>query len=233
MPKLFRKPSESDVSEGKKLSPAGTVRALYSAQWKFYKYGYDTMIKISIIEFIIIVILGVTLMFMASNGNPEPRYFLVNQHNQFVPIEPLYEPGRSDEQVRQFVTEAILASMNFTHDDYKLRLNDAASYFTDDGITSWNNALVSSRIIEQMKERQLLIRSQLINAPVIDKSNSKPYNGIHVWTVYVDVMRTMSDRNESKTMNYKYKVMVRRVPTTERASGLAIYSLKEESKLNQ
>lgn len=233
MPKLFRKPSESDVSDNKKLTPAQTVRALYSAQWKFYKFGYDTMVKISVAQFLIILVLGVTIMFMAMNGNPEPRYFLVNQHNQFVPVEPLTEPGRSDEQVRQFAADTILAAMNFTHDDYKLRLNDAAHYFTDEGIAAWNNALVSSRLIDQVKERQLLVRTQLLSTPVIDKSNSKNYGGIYAWTVYVDVIRTMSDRNESRSSNYKYKVMIRRVPTTERASGLAVYSLKEEGKLNQ
>lgn len=190
------------------------------------------MVKISITQFVIILILGITVMFMAMNGNPEPRYFLVNQHNQFVPIEPLSEPGRSDEQVRQFVTETILAAMNFTHDDYQLRLNSAASYFTDDGIAAWNNALIASRLIDQVKERQLLLRTQLLSSPVIDKSNSKNYNGIFAWTVYVDVIRTLSDKNESKANNYRYKVMVRRVPTTERASGLAVYSMKEESKLN-
>ncbi len=233
MTNLFKKPSESDLSENKKLTPQQTVRALYSAQWRFYKFGYDAMLKISIIEFIIILILSVSMMFMTMSGNPEPRYFLVNQHNQFVPIEPLSEPGRSDEQVRQFVTDAILASMNFTHDDYKLRLNDAAAYFTDDGITSWNNALVASRLIDQMKEKQLLVRTQLISAPVIDKAMSKNYGGTYAWSVYVDVVRTLSDRNESKSGNYKYKVSVRRVNTTERASGLAIYGLKEEGKLNQ
>lgn len=36
MPKLFKKPSESDLSDNKKLTPTQTVRALYSAQWKFY-----------------------------------------------------------------------------------------------------------------------------------------------------------------------------------------------------
>lgn len=232
MPKLFRKPSESDFSENKKLNPAQTVRALYSAQWKFYKFGYDTMVKISITQFVIILIMGITIMFMAMNGNPEPRYFLVNQHNQFVPVEPLSEPGRSDEQVRQFVTDTILEAMNFTHDDYQLRLNNAASYFTDDGIAAWNNALTASRLIEQVKERQLLVRTQLLSSPVIDKSNSKNYGGVYAWTVYVDVMRTLSDRNESRANSYKYKVMVRRVPTTERASGLAVYSLKEEGKIN-
>lgn len=232
MPKLFRKPSESDVSD-KKGTAADTVRALYSAQWKFYKFGYDTMVKIAIVQFLIILVLGITLMFMSMAGNPEPRYFLVNQHNQFVPIEPIYEPGRTDEQVRQFVSDAVIAAMNFTHDDYKLRLNNAASYFTDDGITAWNGALASSRLIDQVKERQLLVRTQLLNAPVIDKSSSKNYGGVFVWTVYVDVIRTMSDKNESRSSSYKYKVNVRRVPTTERASGLAIYSLKEEGKLNQ
>lgn len=101
------------LSEIRSLRLQEPLKALFSVHnWQFYKFGYDTMLKIALIRLTIIIIMAIAIFVMSLNGNPEPRYFLVNQHNQYIPIEPLYEPARKDEQIRQFATDAILASMN-------------------------------------------------------------------------------------------------------------------------
>ena len=84
---------------------------------------------------------------------------------------------------------------------------------------------------EQLEEKQLLMRTTLVQVPVIDKNESKVWasTGRYMWVAYVDVMRTLSDRAASKSTPYRYKVLVQQMPYTERSSGLAIFSVREEA----
>lgn len=230
---MFKPPVEKDITQNKKMTASQTVQALFSAQWGFYKHGYETLLKMASIQTIIIILLSIALMGLAMLGNPPPRYIARNAQNQLVEVLPMNEPQRSDEAVRQFVTDAVLDSMNFTYDDYKLRLQKAATYFTDYGFAEWDNALRAGSVYKQLEEKSLLMRTTLVNVPQIDKEKSKAYGNKYVWVVYVDVVRTLSDRVNTKSNNYRYKVMVQQIPTTERAFGLAIYAIKEENHVQR
>jgi hypothetical protein len=226
---MFKPPTENDITSNKKMTPAQTVRALYTAQWKFYKHGYETMLKIAGFQLLLIIILAVSVMFLAMLGNPPPKYFARNAQNQVIPLLPLADPQHTDEDVRQFVADALLASMNFTYDDYKLRLENAATYFTDGAFANLDNAYQASSLYKQLEEKQLLMRTNLISVPQIDKNASKSAGGRYYWVVYADVQRTLSDRVETRNTPYRYRILVQQVQTTERSRGLAIYSLREEN----
>lgn len=225
--KLFKSPVEKDIPGQAKMTPTQTVRALYSAQWGFYKYGFDTMLKIAGIELIIILILAAAVAFLAGAGAPEPKYFWVNSQRQLGEINPVSEATENENQVRQFVTDAVLESMNFTYDDYKQRLTKAAVYFTDEGYTAWTNALRDGGVFSQMQEKSLLLRTVLTAAPELVKADSKKYGDVFIWVYTVEVQRTVTDRSTVKTSSYTYKVNVRQVPLSEKPAGLAIYSIKE------
>ena len=223
---MLKPPSEKDLPD--KLSPSDTVKALYALQWNFYRDNYYKMLKIAAVQIAIIIVLGGAIMFMSMMGTPEPKYFARNAQNQIVGLEPLHIPQKTDEQVRQFATDAVLESMNFTYDDYKYRLQKAATYFTDAGFASWDDALRRGTIYKQLEEKQLLMRTTLVNVPQIDKTKSGSYGGRYIWILDVDVMRTMTNKVETLSSPYKYKVYIQQVPYYERASGLAIYSVKEQ-----
>ena len=225
---MFKVPKETDITDGKKLTPAQTVQALFAAQWGFYRDGYYKLLQIAAIELGIILILAFCLLMVGVAGTPEPKYFARNAQNQIVELTALSEPLKTDDQVRQFVTDGVLEAMNFTYDDYKFRLQKASIYFTDKGFAEWDDALRRATVYQQLEEKQLLMRTNLVNVPQIDKANSKAYGGRYIWIVYVDVLRTLSDKVATKSTPYRYKVYVQQVPYTERASGLAIYSVKEE-----
>lgn len=227
---LFRSPTEKDISGNGKLTPAQTVRALYSAQWGFYKYGYDTMLKIAAVQFVIILILTSALFFLAAAGTPEPKFFAVNAQRQITEILPLSEQRISDNQVRQFATDALLESMNFTYDDYNQRIENAADYFTDEGFTAYKTALRDSRVFDQLKEKQLLMRTVVTSVPEIDKANSKNYGGTFIWVVNVSTKRTLTDRAQALSVSYSYRMYIRQVPFTERPLGMAIYSIKQTTE---
>ena len=227
---LFKPPTEKDLPDGK-MSPNAKVRALFSLQWNFYRDSYYKLLLVAGIQLVIILVLAIALGVIGYVGTPPPKYFARNALNQIVELYPLNKPRYGDEQVRQFVTDAVLESMNFTFDDYKYRLQKAAPYFTDRGFAEWDNALRRARVYDQLEEKQLLMRTTLVQVPSIDKNASKVWasTGRYMWVVDVDVMRTLSDRAASKSTPYRYKVFVQQKPYTERSSGLAIYSVREEA----
>lgn len=224
---MFKAPTEKDLPD-LKLSTAQKVKVLYSLQWNFYRESYYRLLKIAGIQLAIITLLAIALLFIGITGTPEPKFFARNAQNQVVELLPLSEPQRTDDQVRQFATDAVLEAMNFTYDDYKFRLQKSAVYFTDRGFAEWDDALRRGTIYQQLEEKQLLMRTTLVNVPQLDKSASRAYGGRYIWILYVDVLRTLTDKAATKSTPYRYKVYVQQVPYTERASGLAIYSVKEE-----
>lgn len=224
---MFKVPSEKDLPDTK-MNTAQKVKVLYSLQWNFYRESYYKLLKIAGIQLVIIGLLATALITIGILGTPEPKFFARNAQNQVVELFALSEPQRTDEQVRQFATDAMLEAMNFTYDDYKFRLQKAAVYFTDRGFAEWDDALRRGSIYQQLEEKQLLMRTTLVNVPQLDKTASRAYGGRYVWILYLDVMRTLTDKASTKSTSYRYKVYVQQVPYTERASGLAIYSVKEE-----
>jgi len=224
---MFKPPDEKDLSDTQ-MTPTQKVRALYSLQWHFYRNNYYKLLNIAMIQLGIISLLVIALVFIGVMGAPEPKFFARNAQNQIVKLHPLTSPQRTDDQVRQFVTDAMLASMNFTFDDYALRLQEAATYFTDAGFEEWVTALRRANLFQQLEEKNLLMRTNLTSVPQIDVENSRAYGNRFVWVVYVDVLRTLSDRAASVSTPYRYRVFVQQMPVTERASGLAIYSVREQ-----
>lgn len=224
---MFKAPTEKDLPDVK-LSTSQKVKVLYSMQWSFYRDSYYRLLKIAGIQFFIILLLSFSLLFLAKMGTPDPKFFARNAQNQVVELLPLSDQQYTDDQARQFVTDAVLDSMNFTFDDYKYRLQKAAVFYTDQGFAEWDNALRRGSIYQQLEEKQLLMRTTLVNVPQIDRVASKAYGGRYVWVVYVDVLRTLTDKANTRSNNYRYKVYVQQVPTTERTSGMAIYSVKQQ-----
>ncbi len=227
---MLKPPSEKNLPEH--LSAQDGANQLFLMQWDFYRESYYRMLKLCGALVLLILVLAAALVAMGFLNNPEPKYFARSVQNQIIPMVPLSEPHHSDDKVRQFVTDAVLESMNFTYDDYKLRLQKSATYFTDSGFAGWENALRRGTVFQQLEEKQLLMRTNLVSVPQIDKAVSKAYNGVYIWVVYVDVMRTMTNRTETISTPYRYKVNVQQVPLYERASGMAIYSIKEEYVAN-
>lgn len=225
---MFKVPTQKDLPDAK-LSADQKVKVLYSLQWNFYRDSYYKLLKIAGIQLVIIALLTLALLAVGILGTPEPKFFARNAQNQVVELLPLSEPQRTDDQVRQFATDGILEAMNFTYDDYKFRLQKAAVYFTDRGFAEWDDALRRGTIYQQLEEKQLLMRTTLVNVPQLDKNASRAYGGRYIWILYVDVLRTLTDKAATKSSTYRYKIYVQQVPYTERASGLAIYSVKEET----
>ena len=107
---MFKAPTEKDLPD-LKLSTAQKVKVLYSLQWNFYRDSYYRLLKIAGLQLAIIGVLALALVFIGITGTPEPKFFARNAQNQVVELLPLSEPQRTDEQVRQFATDAVLEAI--------------------------------------------------------------------------------------------------------------------------
>ncbi len=230
---LKKPPTEKDIRAkygNKKLSADETVALLYAEQWGFYKHGYETMFKIAGYQLIIIILLMISVSFFAIRGTPRPDYFAQDTNGRITKLEPLSEPIKSDEQIKQFVKDAVLASLNFSYADYELRKNDSAKFYTDDGSVAFEEALKRSNILDQVKTAQLLLSTTWNGNPVIDKSKSGDTSGTYIWVVDADLTMELSNGSQKKAIPAKMSFYVVRVPSLERAEQVAIYRVKQ--KLN-
>jgi hypothetical protein len=227
-----QKPKATDLPVGKHLTQETSekieLRAaeLFSMQWVFFRDGYYLMMKAAIAESVVIILLVLVIFLMAMQGSPTPNYFSVDPSGRISKLEPISMPALTDEQIRQFVVDAIGDSMNFNYLNYQDVIEKASKYFTDEGFVGYKKALVASTLTEQIVSKKLLLKTVVVGAPVIDES--KNYGGRHVWIVRAKTIRTLTDRGKSADTEVVFTFYMYRVPSTERASQVAIYQIKQD-----
>ncbi|HEY6436740.1 MAG TPA: DotI/IcmL/TraM family protein [Ignavibacteriaceae bacterium] len=225
-----RKPGIKDlpaeISAGLSSEQADMIEsrsmALFTQQWDFYRTGYYSMLRVSTIKDVIIILLLFVALFLSAQGVPQTAYVAVDAEGRLTKLEPINTPALTDEQVRNFVRDAVTESFTFNYMDLDQRTAAASKFYSDKGYSSYMGSIKTSGLKEQILDKRLLVKTVVDGSPVIQDKGV--YGGRYVWTVTVDVVRTLTDRVKSQDSLVTYTFYMYRVPSTEKASQIAIYN---------
>lgn len=227
-----RKPTADKLPETKAKSQKfkeevdRVATRLFGMQLDFFKAGYYAMMKIAVGEFFVIAGLVVVVLVLISRGAPAPDYFSVDQQGRVAKMDPVSVPALDDEKIRQFVVDAIGGVMNLTYLDYDERIERGSEYFTDDGFMSYKRALRQDGLEEQVKGKQLLLKTVSTSAPIVETKGS--FGGIYAWVVKAKASRTLTDRSKERNSDIVFTFYIRRVPSTERPRMVGIYKIEQD-----
>lgn len=203
--------------------PALPASRSFSERWEFYATGYRMMIKFVMAEAGVILVLLLITTVLALRGQPEPRYFSVDPYGRVTALTPLTETMVSDEQVKQFLAEAIPAAFTMGFSETDLRIKDSSQYFTDSGFAAYQQAI--SRIRDQIETDRLMMNTQVIVSPTLIKQADAA--GRHYWQLRVDTLRTMSNSERSVPEKVSYEIFVVRESQLKRPRGIAIHRINQ------
>lgn len=157
----------------------------------------------------------------ANRPAPPPAYFAVDGNGRLTPIVPLADPLLNTSQLANWVSEALAQAYTLDAKNYATQVEGNRAKFTSEGFEQYKEALVSSGTIDLIKRKVLISSATVTSAPIIVDTLRAP-DGTLFWKMQAPMLVTYTSAREQLTENLMVNLVVARVPTTERASGVAI-----------
>lgn len=187
---------------------------------EFYRDGYRSLLKLSILMAVIIVALIIAIYGIVGSRKPENRYFATTEDGRLIPMVPLSQPNLSTPALMSWVAQSSTEVMTFGFNDYRRRLQNSSRNFTRRGWESFTRALENSRIIEGMEAGQQVITAVPSGAPILQSEGLVA--GRYQWVVQIPLTLTYQAGTNSRIQNMLATVVIVRVPRLESSNGVGI-----------
>lgn len=186
----------------------------------FYRDGYQTLLRIAVIEGIAIAALVIALIVTIAVTDPQDRFFATTDDGRILELVPLNQPNLSDDAVITWASEAAVRVMTFGFHDYRRRLQDASSAFTRGGWASFTDALDKSGVLEAVEANRQVLTAVPQQAPVIIEKGDN--GGVYRWVVQFPMIVTYQSGNVTQTERSMVTLVIERISTLETPKGIGI-----------
>jgi intracellular multiplication protein IcmL len=186
----------------------------------FYRDGYRLLLRLSIIQGIVIVVLAVGIISLFLSIENKRVYFATTSDGRIINIVPLNDPYRTSAEVVEFAARTAHNVMSFDYRDYRDNLQRASSDFTTTGWDSFSKALRDSHIIDSVTAHKLVISMKIEGAPEIKQASVK--NGIYTWYLQMPVTIEFDGEQAPEAIRTVLLLQVVRVSTLQNPEGISI-----------
>ena len=186
----------------------------------FYRDGYRLLLRISLAQTAIILLLIVGILTMAMTIKTRQIYFATTSDGRIINIVPLNEPFLSEAQVIAWTAAAAQNVMRFGYHDYRDRLQQSASNFTATGWDSFNKALKDASFIDAIQARKLTVTLDINAAPEIQSALVR--NGTYTWYIQLPVTIKFDGDQPPQPINTVLRLQIVRVSTLQNPDGISI-----------
>lgn len=186
----------------------------------FYRDGYRFLLKISLVQGLVIVVMGAALLSLILSVETRNVYFATTSDGRIIHIVPLHEPFRQDDEVIAWVVEKTKEIMLFGYNDFRPRLQKASENFTPRGWESFTKAMQQARILEAIEARKLTVKLDISAAPEI--RSKKVVDGVYQWVMSFPVTISFDGNEPPQPMAVNLHLLVTRVSTLQNPAGIGI-----------
>lgn len=186
----------------------------------FYRDGYRLMLRISVLQGIVIAVLGAALFGMVVMTETRQIYFATTADGRIINIVPLAEPFKSRAEVIAWTAGKVQSVVSFGYNDYRQRLQEASAHFTPQGWESFTKAMKEARILEAIEARKLTVKIDLETAPEILSEDT--LDGVYKWLIRVPATIVFDGNEPPQPMRIKLQLVVARVSTLQNPMGIGI-----------
>jgi hypothetical protein len=205
-----KKPEGADRSKSKVLKVVALRNRFF-----FTLYRYSTLVFLtSVASFIFSVIF---LIFFAKQPVP-PQYIPLNPDGTYIKMDPL-TTEKSESDVQKFTMTAIKKLFKYDYVNYSEQLQDAASYFTEEGWNSYLDEYVKSNTLQAVKENKWIVTVTPESVPIIIKKGLA--DGIFVWEIQTKI-QLMYVGAQGQTQHGDLYIRVARNSVINNPEGLGI-----------
>ena len=142
---------------------------------------------------------------------------------RLVPLTPLDEPIMSDAALRNWTVSAVTEAFTLGHHDWRLRLASVRESFTDEGYESFLAGLEESLFLDRLRDNLQVASAVAQGAPVV--TETRWFEGRLGWAIEFPLLVTFSAGARSVSQDLLARVLVMRMPLSERPAGIGIAQL--------
>ena len=140
-----------------------------------------------------------------------------------IEMTPLDDPIMSDAALRNWAATAVTEAFTLGHHDWRMRLAAIRHHFTDDGYEGFMTALEESLFLDRLRDNLQVASAVATGAPVI--TDTHIFDGAAAWTVEFPLLVTFAAGNRTVNQKSLARVLVMRVPLSDRPTGIGIQQL--------
>ncbi len=186
----------------------------------FYRDGYRLLLRISIIQGIVIILLVSGIVTLLMTIETKHVYFATTSDGRIISIVPLNDPYRSHADVIAWAAGTAQNTMRFGYHDFRERLQQASANFTASGWESFTKAMKDAHILEAVEARKLVVTMDINGAPEIKKEFVK--NGVYTWYLEFPVQIKFDGDNPPVPIHAVLLLQIVRVSTLQNTDGISI-----------
>lgn len=208
--------TKKPVKKSEKIQGLGAV----VVRNDFYRDGYRTLLRLTLIQVVIIVLLVFAMFYVVKIHQPEDRYFATTEDGRLIPMVALNQPNLSTAALTSWVAQSSTEVMTFGFNDYQRRLQESSRHFTRRGWQSFTTALETSRMIETISANQQVITAAPRGAPIVISEGL--FRGRYEWTVQFPMILTFQSGAREQRKNIMITAKIVRVSRLESPNGVGI-----------
>lgn len=164
------------------LPPANERIVIERAQWA---NTFRMMTMAAIGGWVVAGILGFVVYHLVTL--PTPTKYFEAIHGRIIQAVPTDQPLLTSGEILTGAQEALESGFNLNFHDYRLRIEQAAKWFTPAGFSAYRNSLFASGNMTTIKRRRLLMSIAITGAPVIVQQGNLEGTHTYAWKVQVPV----------------------------------------------
>ena len=186
----------------------------------FYRDGYRLLLRISMIQAGVIILLVCAIVGLAMTIKPRTVYFATTSDGRIINIVPLNEAYLTPAQVIAWTAATAQNVMRFGYHDYRERLQQASASFTATGWDSFNKALKEANFIDAITSRKLVVTMDIGGAPEIQSAFVR--DGVYTWFVQMPITIKFDGDQPPQPRSAILRMQIVRVSTLQNPDGISI-----------
>jgi intracellular multiplication protein IcmL len=186
----------------------------------FYRDGYRLLLRISIVQGIILILLVASIVVMLMSTETRYIYFATTSDGRIIKIEPLSAEYKSRAEVTTWAARSVQDVMRFGYNDYRQRLQQSASNFTPTGWESFTKAMKEARVLEAVEARKLVVSLDIESAPEIKAASVR--DGVFTWYLQFPITIKFDGNEPPAPIHALLILQIVRVSTLVNPEGISI-----------
>jgi intracellular multiplication protein IcmL len=187
----------------------------------FYRDNYRRLV-IAVVFLLIIVATLISVVFYQIYNRPEPKYFASTVDGRIMQLFPLSDPMLSPAELLQWANRAAVAAYTYNFVNYRDAMQQLQNQFTPAGWKYYEDALRTSRTLEMVIAKKLIVSAVATGTPVI--LDQAVIDGKYAWKIQIPLLVTYQSPNEQTQQPMVVMMIISRVPTVDIPKGVAIIS---------
>lgn len=148
-------------------------------------------------------------------------YFATSPTGQITPLVPLEKPTVTSTAVQRFAVSTLTDSLSLNFRQWRGQLGRVEQNYTAAGYQSFIEQLEKTNWIKSLEDGYFTASATEISRPVL-VAQGMGANGVYGYVIEIPMTLTLENQNERRRQALKAKVIVVRVPTSEKPDGIAV-----------